>query len=260
MDSRPIGIFDSGVGGLTVLKAIRKELPNENFIYLGDTARVPYGTKSERTVIKYSLENARFLMGFNVKMVVVACNTSSSYALEILEEELSVPVIGVVKPGAQAAVKASASAKIGVIGTEATVKSASYRREILSIAPFAEVFQKACPLFVPLIEEGWIDDEITLKVAQRYLSYFKDKDIDTLVLGCTHYPLIKELIAKVLPGVKIVDSAQETARAVRSAVKPNGGRGSLRIFVSDKTDRFEKIAKMIMGKQIQIEEVRIGAC
>ncbi len=259
MPDSPIGIFDSGVGGLTVLKALRELLPAENLIYFGDTARVPYGTKSHKTIIRYSLQNTKLLQRFKVKMVVVACNTSSAHALEILKEEFPFPVIGVVEPGAKEAVKASRSGRIGVIGTEATVRSEAYRKAIISLDPFCQVFQKACPLFVPLIEEGWLEDEITEKVAERYLGELLKEEIDTLVLGCTHYPLIKGVLSRVCGGVKLVDSAGAVAREVERLLpaKNSGKRGSVRILVSDKTERFERIAKMIMEEEVEIEEVEI---
>ncbi|WP_022847499.1 MULTISPECIES: glutamate racemase [unclassified Desulfurobacterium] len=262
MERRPIGIFDSGVGGLTVLKAIRDRYPEEDFIYFGDTARVPYGTKSERTIIRYSLENAKLLRKFNVKLIVVACNTSSSYALDILKREMDIPVIGVVKPGAAAAVKATRTGNIGVIGTEATIKSGAYRREILSINPFLKIFEKPCPLFVPLIEEGWLDDEITYMVAERYLSELRNKDIDTLVLGCTHYPLLKNIIGKVCNNIKLVDSAEETALETGKLLNKREGdeKGEVRILVSDMSQRFRKIAEMIMGESFSIEEVSVDVC
>ncbi len=258
MKELPIGIFDSGVGGLTVLKSIMKALPTENFIYFGDTARVPYGTKSQKTIIKYSVENAKLLLKFGIKLLVVACNTSSAYALEILKEELEIPVIGVVKPGASAAVKASKSKRIGVIGTTATIKSEAYRKEILSLEPFAKVFGKACPLLVPLIEEGWIEDEITELVVRRYLKDIIEKEVDTIVLGCTHYPLIKNVIQKSCQGINLVDSAEETAKVVeRTVSRSRKGSGEIKILVSDKTERFERIAEMIFGKKVEVEEVAV---
>ncbi len=260
MPNRPIGVFDSGVGGLTVLKALREKLPSENLIYFGDTARVPYGTKSPKTIIRYSIENTRLLRSFDVKMVVVACNTSSSYALEILKSEFSnVPIIGVVNPGAKLAVLSTKSGRIGVIGTEATVKSGAYRKAIVSINPFSDVFEKACPLFVPLIEEGWLEDPVTLEVARRYLLPLLEKGIDTLVLGCTHYPLIKKVLTNVCGDVALIDSAEAVANEVVRILpsRRKSGRGEVRIFVSDKTERFERIAKMIMGSEISIEEVSI---
>ena len=260
MPDRPIGVFDSGVGGLTVLKALREKLPSENLIYFGDTARVPYGTKSPKTIIRYSIENTKLLRSFDVKMVVVACNTSSTYALEILKSEFSnVPIIGVVNPGAKLAVSSTKSGKIGVIGTEATVRSGAYRKAIVSINPFSDVFEKACPLFVPLIEEGWLEDPVTLEVARRYLLPLLERGIDTLVLGCTHYPLIKRVLAKVCGDVALIDSAEAVANEVARILpsRRKSGRGEVRILVSDKTERFERIARMIMGSGIGIEEVSI---
>lgn len=259
MPNSPIGIFDSGVGGLTVLKALRKLLPSENLIYFGDTARVPYGSKSHRTIIRYSLQNTRLLQRFKVKMVVVACNTSSAHALDILREEFPFPVVGVVEPGAREAVKLSKTGKIGVIGTEATIKSGAYRKAIVSLDPFCQVYQKACPLFVPLIEEGWLNDTITKQVAERYLQELLEKNIDTLVLGCTHYPLIKGILSDICGSVKLVDSAHAVAKEVEKLLpaRSREKRGSIRILVSDKTERFERIAKMIMEEEVEIEEVEI---
>jgi glutamate racemase len=260
MAERAIGIFDSGVGGLTVARAIRDLLPEENIIYFGDTARVPYGTKSPRAIIKYSLQNAKLLDSFKVKMLVVACNTSSSYALEILREEFDFPVLGVVRPGAKLAAELTKNSKVGVIGTEATVKSHSYRKAIVSLNPFCQVYEKACPLLVPLIEEGWLSDDITREVVKKYLTELIEKGIDTLVLGCTHYPLIKPLIKELFPSINLVDSAATVAREVRNllpARRDGRGRGFLKILVSDKTERFERIAKMIMGEDVEVEEVSV---
>ena len=263
MPEKPIGIFDSGVGGLTVLKAIKEILPNENLIYFGDTARVPYGNRSPSTIIKYSVENTRLLQKFNIKMLVVACNTSSSHALEILRREFPFPVVGVVKPGAKVAVESSKNKRIGVIGTEATIKSGAYRKAILSLDPFATVFEKACPLFVPLIEEGWLSGEVTELVVEKYLSDLLNKDIDTLVLGCTHYPLIKDTIRKVTgKNINLIDSAMAVAEEVKSRLPHERGKrskGIVRILVSDKTERFERIARMIMGKDTLIEEVSLDS-
>ncbi len=259
MADRAIGIFDSGVGGLTVLKAIRDLLPGENLIYFGDTARVPYGTKSQRTIIRYSIQNARLLESYRIKMLVVACNTSSAHALEILREEFPFPVIGVVKPGAKLAVSATKGGKVGVIGTEATVKSHAYRKEIISLNPFCEVYEKACPLLVPLIEEGWLDDPITKEVVRRYLEPLVEEGIDTLVLGCTHYPLIKGVIGELYPHLNLIDSADAVAKEVERNLptKRKGERGFVKVLVSDRTERFERIAKMIMGREVRVEEVNI---
>jgi glutamate racemase len=259
MKGRPIGIFDSGVGGLTVLKAVRNTLPAEDLVYFGDTARVPYGTKSPKTIIRYSLENTQMLCSFNVKMVIVACNTSSSYALDVLRSEFSFPVVGVVEPGARLAVGKTKVGRIGVIGTEATVRSGAYRRAIASVNPLVDVYEQACPLFVPLIEEGWLEDPVTREVARRYLKPLLEKGIDTLVLGCTHYPLIKSLLEDVCgEGVFLVDSAQAVAGEVSKLLPSFGrGKGETRILVNDRTERFERMARMIMGESITIEEVSI---
>ncbi len=259
MADRAIGIFDSGVGGLTVLKAIKDLLPSENLIYFGDTARVPYGTKSPRTIIKYSIQNAKLLESYSIKMLVVACNTSSAHALDILKEEFPFPVVGVVKPGAKLAVFSSKEGRIGVIGTEATIKSHAYRKEIVSLNPFCEVYEKSCPLLVPLIEEGWLDDPVTREVVKRYLDELVVKGIDTLVLGCTHYPLIKGVIGELYPELKLIDSAVAVAKEVERNLpaKREEGRGSVKILVSDRTERFERIARLIMGSEVEIEEVSI---
>lgn len=215
-----IGVFDSGIGGLTVLKEILNILPKEDTIYLGDTARVPYGIKSADTVIRYSLENAEFLLSKKVKLLVVACNTASSVGLSALEEKYSLPIIGVIEPGAGKAVKATKKNRIGIIGTERTIRSGAYVNSINKIDPDIELISKACPLFVPLVEEGWIDNDIALLTAQRYLQVMKDADIDTLILGCTHYPLLKDIIRKVLgDGVILVDSAEEIAIEVAKNLK-----------------------------------------
>ncbi|MDY7030383.1 MAG: glutamate racemase [Thermodesulfobacteriota bacterium] len=211
MDSA-IGIFDSGIGGLTVLKEIMNILPNENTIYLGDTARVPYGIKSAETVIRYSLENAQFLLSKNIKMLVVACNTASAVGLSTLMERFHLPIIGVIEPGARKAAHSTERDRIGIIGTERTIKSGAYVQSIKKINPGIETISKPCPLFVPLVEEGWTDNEIAFLTAQIYLQELEDADIDTLILGCTHYPLLKDVIRKVLgEEVLLVDSAEETA-------------------------------------------------
>ncbi len=209
---KPIGIFDSGIGGLTVLKEIFRELPFENTVYLGDTARVPYGIRSPETVTRYSFENARFLISEDIKLLVIACNTASSVSLDAIRRSVPVPVLGVIKPGARAAVSCSKNKKIGVIGTEATIKSSSYTRAIKEVDGDVEVFSLACPLFVPLVEEGWSEGRIAEMIAETYLNNIRDKCVDTLVLGCTHYPLLKNVITKVMSEtVTLIDSAVETA-------------------------------------------------
>src|SRR5450432_3478873 len=212
---RPIGVFDSGVGGLTVVRALHELLPNETIFYLGDTARVPYGGKSAATVERYSLEIAEILLEENCKTIVVACNTASALALSKLEETSPVPVTGVIRPGAAAAVEATRNGHIGVICTRATIKSGAYERALCSLNSDVQISARACPLFVPLIEEGWLESEITDRVIAHYLEPLVGQGIDTLILGCTHYPLLREAIGRFLSSsVKLVDSAQNCARAV----------------------------------------------
>ncbi len=250
-----IGVFDSGVGGLTVLKALRKALPGEFFYYLGDTARVPYGTKSGETVVKYAMQNAKFLVSVGIKYLVVACNTASSYALDVLRKELSIPVIGVIRPGAEEAVPVTRG-KIGVIGTRSTILSGSYLREIKKIRPDVEVFQKATPLFVPLAEEGMFYHPITLSVAEMYLAEMRDRKVDTLILGCTHYPLLKKAISEVMGSdVRLVDSAESIARHIKEYLKItnnlSNSSGGVKYFVTDSPESFKRVGEMFMGEEIE---------
>jgi glutamate racemase len=261
-DSRPIGVFDSGIGGLTVVKALRELLPTENIFYLGDTARVPYGAKSASTVERYSIEMTDLLVSEDVKVVVVACNSASAVALPKLEETLPVPVVGVIKPGAQAAVAVTSNGHVGVIGTRATIKSGAYERELRSLRPDLRISVRACPLLVPLIEEGWLDDELTDRVIARYLNPLKDDGVDTLVLGCTHYPLLTEAIARSLAGkIKLVDSARNCAKAVahlldrRSLRVPPGSEGSLQVALTDAPYNFLGVARRAL--QLEIGEVQL---
>ncbi len=254
---KPIGIFDSGVGGLTVYKEIRSLLPREDVVYLGDTARVPYGTKSERVVKRYALEATLFLLSKGVKCIVIACNTASSLALPDLSRIIPVPFLGVISPGAREAVRLSRSGRIGVIGTEATVSSRAYEREIKLLRSDAQVFQVACPLFVFLAEEGHINNGITRMAAEMYLSPLKGV-IDTLILGCTHYPLLGRVIKSVLPGVNIVDSATSVARSLEEELKTKGllnekGTGSTTFYVTDDPFRFSKVAKLFLGRNVDGE-------
>lgn len=258
MGNRPIGIFDSGIGGLTAVKEITRSLPAEDIVYFGDTARVPYGTKSPATVIKFSIENALFLLRFRVKLIVVACNTSSSYSLPVLEGNFKVPVVGVITPGAEEAVRVTASGCIGIIGTRATIQSGAYEKKIKGMNPRLRVFSRACPLFVSLVEEGWLNDRITYKIAERYLEPFKAKKIDTLVLGCTHYPLLKKVIKKVMGGdVRLIDSAKQAANYVketlsREGILASGGKkGKCRFYVSDEPARFAGIGERFLGQKIR---------
>jgi glutamate racemase len=223
MNSRPIGAFDSGIGGLTVVKEIMELLPNEGLIYLGDTARVPYGNKSRETVIRYSRECASFLLEKGIKLLVAACNTASALSLEVLAEEVGVPVVGVVEPGAKAALEATQSGIIGVIGTPSTISSGVYLRAIAGRRPEVKVISRACPLFVPLAEEGWTDNEVARLTSATYLGDLKEQGIDTLVLGCTHYPLLKGVIARELgDNITLVDSARATAQEVKGLLDSNG--------------------------------------
>ncbi len=260
-----IGVFDSGIGGLTVLREITRLLPLENTVYLGDTARVPYGSKSKETVEKYSMEDANFLLRHEIKLLVVACNTASAYALSRLKNGLEIPVIGVIEPGARAAVNATRVNRIGVIGTEGTIKSSAYCNAIKSINPNISTFVKACPLFVPLVEEGWATDEVTAVIAARYLDELKKSGIDTLVLGCTHYPLLKETIAKVMgKGVTLVDSAEATAVEVKRVLEEKGilnggtdgrGEGTRRFFVTDSPERFLTVGRRFFGDGLNQAEL-----
>ncbi len=252
---RAIGIFDSGVGGLTVCKEIIRQLPGENLIYLGDTARVPYGTKSAQTVERYALEAAGFLVEQGVKLLVVACNTASAVALPALRERYQLPVIGVIEPGARRAVH-SLNRRIGVIGTEGTINSGRYEEAIRTLLPDAEVFSAACPLFVPLAEEGWADHEVARLASLEYLQPLIAAQIDTLVLGCTHYPLLRNTLQQVLgPSVLLVDSAEETARCVAELFRAQGLErpehgGQRDFYVTDVPTRFELVGRPFLGGEL----------
>ncbi|HBG62361.1 MAG: glutamate racemase [Omnitrophica WOR_2 bacterium RIFOXYB2_FULL_38_16] len=252
-----IGVFDSGLGGLTVVKEIIKLLPNEDIVYFGDTARVPYGTKSSESIVRFSIDNANVLMSKKVKMIVVACNSSSSYALEVLKKKFNVPILGVIEPGAQKAVKLTKNKKVGVIATSATVGSGKYLEALQNIDKSIKVISVACPLFVPLVEEGWANNQITADVAGLYLKNLKKENIDALILGCTHYPLLKTVISKVMgKKVALVDSAKEVAHQVEMMLDQRKNRrktkqkARLRIFVSDKPQSFMRIAKSFLGCKI----------
>jgi glutamate racemase len=252
-----IGIFDSGVGGLTVQRALLEALPAVETLYLGDTARVPYGTKSAATVTQYALRNARFLATHRIDLLVVACNTASAVALPALRSALDVPVIGVVEPGARVAARASRTGRIGVIGTQGTVASGAYQAAIRAAREGAEVIARACPLFVPLAEEGWTDpaDEIVRGAARRYLAPVRTARVDTLVLGCTHYPLLEAAIAAELPGVVLVDSARAVADEVRERFAPAGaGEAVHRFFVTDAPEKFLAVAGRFLGRPVTAAE------
>jgi glutamate racemase len=282
----PIGIFDSGVGGLTVYRALHERLPSEHFVYLGDTARVPYGTKSLSTVERYGIENAKFLEAHGIKLLVVACNTASALALPAIRNAVEVPVIGVIEPGARAAIKVAAGKKIGVIATEATVNSGAYASAMARLDPLTEVTERACPLFVPLAEEGWADTDVARAVAEQYLSEFRKQEIGALVLGCTHYPILRDLISEVIGReVPLIDSGEAAAREVQmllessdsagvvlaqypqSAVsisQPAGLDGGLperrlcddldHFYVTDAAERFAKVAERFLGMSPSVLE------
>ena len=265
----PIGVFDSGVGGLTVAREIMRQIPNERIVYFGDTARVPYGSKSKDNIIKFSRQIIRFLQTENVKAIVIACNTASALALDEMQQEFDLPILGVVKPGAKVAVETTVNKRIGLIGTEANIRSGVYTRYIKSLDDEAKVFEKACPLFVPLVEEGWLHDDITLQVASRYLEELKEKDIDTLIMGCTHYPLIRSTIRKVMGDkVNLVNPAYETAIELKNLLERDNlankcdvdsPSSMYRFYVSDAEEKFKLFANSIlpfditMTKQINIE-------
>lgn len=266
----PIGVFDSGVGGLTVAREIMKQMPKERVVYFGDTARVPYGSKSKETVTRFSWQIVRFLQEQKVKAIVIACNTASAIALPEIEDEIDIPIIGVVKPGAKAASAATRNGKIGVIATDATIHSQIYSRYIKDMRPGAEILGKACPLFVPLVEEGLIEDPVTDEIARRYLSELIETGIDTLIMGCTHYPLLRKTLQKTVgDGVILVDPAYETAKECRQMLsdlnllndtEPKLGDNPYRFFVSDEADKFKNIANTILpygilgAKKINIDE------
>lgn len=258
---KPIGVFDSGVGGLTVAREIMRQLPNERLVYFGDTARVPYGSKSKETITRYSRQIIRFLQEKGVKAIVVACNTASALALPQIRTELAIPIIGVVKPGAKVAAETTVNGRIGVIGTEATIGSQVYTRVIHEYNPEAEVIGKPCPLFVPLVEEGWRKDPITEEIARRYLASFQSSGIDTMIMGCTHYPLLRSTLRGILgESVTLVNPAYETAQSLKSLLVEqdmmNDGLGAAdnpkyQFYVSDAADKFKEFANTILPCEIK---------
>ena len=262
----PIGVFDSGIGGLTVAKSLFEILPNENIIYFGDTARLPYGTKSKDTVIRYSKEITKFLLNKNVKMVVVACNTASSVAIPFLKEISNVPVIGVIKPGSKAAIAKTKNSNIGVIGTMGTVQSFAYKIQIHKIDNGINVFSKACSLFVQLAEDGWTDNKIAELIAKEYLSEFKNLKIDTLILGCTHYPILRNTISKVIgKKIKLIDSGEEAAKEVKrlliqySLLNPQKKNGKHKFFVTDFQKKFKETSERFLGQPIHdVKKVKLN--
>lgn len=256
-DNRPIGVFDSGIGGLTVVKQLMKELPSESIVYFGDTARIPYGSKSEEIIRRFALEDSLFLLDKKVKTIVVACNTASANAVRMLRHIFSIPITGVIVPGAQAAAQKSASGIIGVIGTAATIRSDSYRRELLALRHDAQIISLPCPLFVPLVEEGWIEDEATFLIARRYLQPILENRADTLILGCTHYPLLTPVLQKIGGSqVKLIDSGVETAKMVKKILLENHLSASPdrlaghRFYLSDMPYKFQEIAERFLNRSI----------
>lgn len=255
---RPIGVFDSGLGGLTVVRALARRMPQESLVYFGDTAHVPYGSKSKEAVTRYSVEVARFLADQGIKALVVACNTSSALALPAIKKAVRVPVVGVIEGGVKAAASAAAHRRVGVIGTEATISSGAYERALRRRLPKAVIKTAACPLFVPLVEEGWWEDEITEQVARRYLAPLRGLKLDALILGCTHYPLLKETIHKVMgPAVVLIDSAEQTAietdrRLTARGLRRAGGKApTRRYFVSDAPRRFRLLSQRFLAAPVR---------
>ncbi len=254
---KPIGVFDSGIGGLTVVKRLSSTLPKEDIVYFGDTARVPYGSKSNSTVIEYSFQDSKFLLSKNVKAIVVACNTSSSIALAELKKVFSVPIIGMIEPGALSAIKATKNGRIGVIGTRATISNKAYSTQIKKINPEISIFEKACPLFVPLAEEGWIKHKATFEIAEEYLKELRDQNIDTLVLGCTHYPILSEVIQEVIGNdVELIDSGIASAESVKTELDRYDlntnkySSGNQEFYVSDIPVKFKEVAEIFLGREI----------
>jgi glutamate racemase len=259
MLNQPIGIFDSGIGGLTVLKEVYRQLPSEDVVYFGDTAHLPYGTKSKETITRFSIDNVRFLQDFGAKIVVVACNTASSLSLDALKETFSLPIIGVIEPGAREAVAKTRNGRVGIIGTKATIGSGSYEACVKNLDPSVKVYSQACPLFVPLVEEGWLDGEVVSKVAKIYLDQLKSFGIDTLILGCTHYPLLTQVIQKTIgQDVLLINSAEETAKEARAllgklkmAADQNSESAQTRFYVSDEPEPFRALGERFLGRSIQ---------
>lgn len=268
MDPRPIGVFDSGMGGLTAVRQMIRLLPNEDIVYFGDTGRVPYGGRSAETIVRYARQDVAFLRGFDLKAIVIACGTVSTTALDVLERENAIPILGVVQPAAKAAAQASGSGRIGVIGTKATIRSGAYEASIRSLLPQAKLTAQACPLLVPLVEDGRVrrGDPVTERIVEEYLSPVKAAGVDTLVLGCTHYPLLRDVISDFMgESVVLVDTGEEAARAAADLLRKNGGlnteshAGTRRYYASDSAADFAATAKLFLGKDIsdRVERVAI---
>ena len=265
MDRRPIGVFDSGLGGLTVLAELVRALPEEDFVYFGDTARVPYGPRSQRIVQRYSREVSTYLRGQDIKLLVIACNTATAHAESILREEMDIPVIGVIAPGVEGLLARSENRRVGVIGTRSMIKSGAYEKAILARDASRKVYARACPLFVPLVEEGWIDKKVTGLIIREYISELVREEVDTVVLGCTHYPVLKSRIQEEFPQLQLIDSSVETAMATKQRLAelelhgPAGRTGTVRILVTDITDQLEALEKLFAGFTFSsVQEVQLG--
>lgn len=268
VDSRPIGVFDSGIGGLTVFKELALRLPDESFVYFGDTARVPYGSRSKDTIIKYTFQCVRFLLSNNVKAIVIACNTASATALPSLKDAFDIPIIGVIEPGAYAAVRANKNGTIGIIGTQATIRSGAYSAAIHKIDASKSIVSNPCPLFVPLVEEGWAGTEVARLTAAEYLKPIIAGGADTVIMGCTHYPLLRGVVAQTIgDGVTLIDPAEETAVEFEMILERNSLKGKkdshpgYSYFVSDDPERFVKVGTAFLGRDIEnIEKIDIDNC
>jgi glutamate racemase len=258
----PIGVFDSGIGGLTVVRALRQKIPTQEIIYFGDTARVPYGNKSPETVIRYAREAARLLLDYNISALIVACNTASAHSIPLLESELDIPVFGVIEPGVQRALQATQSNNILVVGTTGTIRSQAYQTRLRIEKPDLQILDQPCPLFVPLVEEGWLEGEITRAVIGAYLDRYKSKNIDTLVLGCTHYPLLKPALQAYWPEITLVDSGIETAAVVArhplfsGSEKSTADSASCHYILSDEAANFRQIGQMFLGHEMADIEIK----
>lgn len=265
MDNRPIAVFDSGIGGLTVLKEIMEQLPGEDIVYFGDTARIPYGTRSKETVIKYVLQSFGFLMTKDIKAIVIACNTATAFAIEEARKHFDLPIIGVVEPGAKASITCTKNNTIGVIGTEGTINSGEYQKTIRKLLPTAEIIGVSCPLFVQIVEEGWENSDVAYISAQKYLLELKEHNIDTLVLGCTHYPALRYTIGKVLgEKVTLVNPAYETAKLTKNILKEKNllneklDGGTYKYYVSDDPNKFKRIGGNMIKKEIgEVEKINL---
>jgi len=253
----PIGIFDSGIGGLTVVKQLTKLLPNENYIYFGDTARVPYGTRSNRLIKQYALEDTAFLQQFKIKLLVIACNSVSAVAVDLLKSALNIPLTGVIMPGVETAIETTKNSKIGIIGTTATILSGAYEKRIKDINPNIDVYAQACPMLVHLVEEGWVDEEITRLTIIKYLEPLLEKSIDTIIMGCTHFPVVAELIQDVVgSSITLIDSGKETAKKVKQMLDSSGLskdeslQGDFSFYVSDIPDKFDEVGTLFLGRPV----------